>query len=168
MNHKFILTRKILYALLVIMIFSISSCKSTKRTTVIAPKPVPPTEEPVVTTPPLPEPEAEVKKEEQVYKGSATYYADIYQGKNTASGEPYDKNGYTCAVRFNTIPLPYGTMVEVYSVKRDKKVIVRVNDRMGNNAAAIIDLSFKAAEEIGLNIDGRTEVTVRVVAAGEK
>jgi rare lipoprotein A (peptidoglycan hydrolase) len=59
-------------------------------------------------------------------------------------------------------------MVEVYSVKWDKKVIVKVNDTMGNNSAAIIDLSYKAAEEIGLNIDGRTDVTVRVITAEEK
>jgi rare lipoprotein A len=108
----------------------------------------------------------EVKKETRIYTGMATYYADNYQGQRTASGEPYDKNKYTTAVRFNTIPLPYGTMVEVFSVKRNKKVIVKVNDIMGNNSSAVIDLSYKAAEEIGLNIDGRTPVTVRVIEEG--
>ena len=173
MRYKIITTRKILYALLVIMIFSISSCKGTKHATTKTSKNVPPKEEVAVNTQPpvVTEPEMkmeEEKKEEQVYNGSATYYADKYHGQSTASGELYDKNGYTCAVRRNTLPLPFGTMVEVYSVKRDKKVIVKVNDTMGNNSAAIIDLSYKAAEEIGLNIDGRTDVTVRVITAEEK
>lgn len=64
----------------------------------------------------------------------------------------------------NAISLPFGSIVEVYSEKRKKRVRVRINDKMSDRASAIIDLSYKAAEEIGLNIDGRTKVIVQKVA----
>lgn len=161
---------RLLYALAVTLIFSFSSCRSLKKTTSSINTKEPMKQEIVTAPPPLVNDivvkKEDVKKEIQVYTGMATYYADNYQGKPTASGEPYDKNKYTTAVRLNTIPLPFGTMVEVLSVKRNKKVIVKVNDIMGNNSSSIIDLSYKAAEEIGLNIDGRTPVTVRIVEEG--
>lgn len=108
-------------------------------------------------------PEIPVAKPSKVFKGTATYYHDKFQGKPTASGEPYDRDLYTAAIRMNAMSLPFGTMVEVYSLKRDKKVRVKVNDKMSNRASGIIDLSYKAAEEIGLILDGRTKVEVRVV-----
>ena len=103
------------------------------------------------------------KKAKKEYKGEATYYNDAYHGKNTASGDVYDKNKMTAAVRHDALPLEFGTMVEVTSVTTGKKVKVKVNDRMGGSASAFIDLSRAAAEKIGLVDAGRMEVTVRVV-----
>lgn len=173
MTQKLVTQKRIYYALAVALIFSFSSCRSTKSTTSSVETKEPVQQEIAKVVPPpavieKAEKKVEAKKEAQVYSGMATYYSDSYQGKRTASGEPYDRNKYTASIRLNTVPLPYGTMVEVFSVKRNKKVIVKVNDKMGDKASAIIDLSYKAAEEIGLIIDGRTPVTVRVVEDDEK
>lgn len=173
MTKKLLSHRTLFYALAVTLIFSFSSCRSTKSTTsrVETKEPV---QQKIAKVAPLPveneniTKKEEVKKEAQIYSGMATYYNDSYQGKRTASGEPYDRNKYTASIRLNTVPLPYGTRVEVFSVKRNKKVIVKVNDKMGDKASAIIDLSYKAAEEIGLIIDGRTPVTIRVLEDDEK
>lgn len=104
----------------------------------------------------------------KTYTGSATYYADHYQGKKTASGELYDRGKNTAAIRTNALPLPFGTMVEVSSIKNNKSVIVRVNDKMSAHAKAIIDLSYKAAKAIGLVNDGKAEVTIRVISEPKK
>lgn len=117
----------------------------------------------IIDTPVVAKP-AEIIKKDPKYNGTATYYNNRYQGKKTASGEVYDKNLYTAAIRMNAISLPFGSIVEVYSEKRKKRVRVRINDKMSDRASAIIDLSYKAAEEIGLNIDGRTKVIVQKVA----
>jgi len=168
------LTQKRIYcALAFALILSFSSCRSTKSTTSQIETKEPVTQEIVKVVPPPEvnnkvEKKEEIKKEAQIFSGMATYYNDLYQGKPTASGEPYDRNKYTASIRLNTVPLPYGTKVEVFSVKRNKKVIVKVNDKMGDKASAIIDLSYKAAEEIGLIIDGRTQVILRVVEDDEK
>lgn len=155
------------------LIFSFSSCRCTNSTTSSEENNKPILQE-IAKIVPLPaviknvEKKEEFKKVALIYSGMATYYKDSFHKKRTASGEPYDRNKYTASIRFNAIPLPYGTMVEVFNVKRNKKVIVKVNDKMGNKSSAIIDLSYKAAEEIGLIYDGRTPVTVRVVQDNEK
>lgn len=102
------------------------------------------------------------------YSGEATYYADKYHGKATASGELYDKEKLTAAVRYGALPLAFGTMVEVTNLKSNKKVKVKVNDRMGKNASAIIDLSRAAAKKIGLITDGRAEVKIKVIKSPKK
>lgn len=173
MTQKLVTHKRIYYALAVALIFSFSSCRSTKRTTSSVETKEPVQQEIAKVVPPPAvfenvEKKVEAKKEAQIYSCMATYYNDSYQGKRTASGEPYDRNKYTASIRLNAVPLPYGTMVEVFSVKRNKKVRVKVNDKMGDKASAIIDLSFKAAEEIGLIIDGRTPVTIQVVEDDEK
>ena len=104
------------------------------------------------------------KPETKTFNGGATYYADHYHGKQTASGELYDREQNTAAIRTNALPFPLGTVVEVTSKKNGKSVVVKVNDKMSDKAKAIIDLSYQAAKAIGLLIDGRTEVTVRVVS----
>ena len=60
--------------------------------------------------------------------------------------------------------LPMGSVVEVYSLKRKKKVTVTVNDIKSNKSKSIIDLSWIAAKEIDLLMDGRTDVRVRVLS----
>ncbi len=91
--------------------------------------------------------------------GKATYYSDALAGRKTASGERYDPAALTAAHR----RLPFGTVVEV--TRRDgRRVTVRINDRGPFAKGRIIDLSRRAAEEIGLVRDGVTEVSLRVVS----
>ncbi len=101
---------------------------------------------------------------QEVYKGTATYYNNKFQGVKTASGEKYDKNEYTAAVRMNEINVSFGTIIEVTNVQNKKKIQVRVNDKMNNRSSNIIDLSYKAAAEIGVVRAGIAKVEVRVIS----
>src|SRR5919107_4618294 len=69
----------------------------------------------------------------------ATYYANKYVGKPTASGQPYDPQGLTAAHS----SLPFGTMLSV--TYAGKNVIVTVNDRLPFEADFDPDLSWGAA-----------------------
>jgi rare lipoprotein A len=91
-----------------------------------------------------------------VQEGNATYYADSLHGRKTASGEPYDKNAFTCAHK----TLPFGTMLKVESLTNGKTVIVRVNDRGPFSKSRIIDLSRVAAEQIDLIKPGVMKVRI--------
>lgn len=89
-------------------------------------------------------------------EGLAAYYSDVFQGKMTASGKSYDRNKFTAAHR----TLAFGTKVEVTDLKNDKSVTVIITDRMPRNKKRIIDLSYAAAEEIGLIKAGISEVRI--------
>src|SRR5215468_7191611 len=92
--------------------------------------------------------------------GIAIFYSDAMQGKAVASGEKYDKDALTAAHR----TLPLGTMVKVTNLKNNKSVVVKVNDRgpHGSNQR-IIDLSRRAAQELDMIQDGKTQVRVEPV-----
>ena len=107
---------------------------------------------------------ADQRRKKKIYKGEATYYHNKYHGRKTASGERYHKKKYTAAVRMNKIKVPFGTIIEVKNLKNGKKVRVKVNDKMPNKASAIVDLSRKAAKDIGLIEAGRTKVEVRIIS----
>jgi rare lipoprotein A len=78
--------------------------------------------------------------------GRASWYGRLFQGHQTASGENFDMNGLTCAHR----SLPLGSLVRVTNLNNHKSVVVRVNDRGPVPGNRIIDLSFAAAQFIGL------------------
>ncbi len=88
--------------------------------------------------------------------GYASWYGEKYQGKPTASGEPFNMYAYTAANR--TFPL--GTIVKVTNLKNNKSVNVRINDRGPTKKSRIIDLSYQAAKDIGLLHDGVVPVKV--------
>lgn len=91
--------------------------------------------------------------------GKASYYADSLHGRKTASGEPYDKNAFTCAHK----TLPFGTKIRVTRLDNQKSVVVRVNDRGPFVEGYVTDISRAAAEAIGLIRDGVTRVKVEIV-----
>ena len=88
--------------------------------------------------------------------GRASYYADKFEGKATASGEKYRAGSSTAAHR----TLPFGTKVKVVSLKTGRSVKVRINDRGPHVPGRIIDLSKSAARKIGLVELGVAEVKV--------
>lgn len=94
-----------------------------------------------------------------VYNGFATYYADSYQGKQTSSGDYYDRNLFTAAHPF----LPFNTIVLVTNLKNNRSVKVKINDRFPGTKNRIIDLSYRAALELDMIRDGIVEVTVKVI-----
>jgi rare lipoprotein A len=98
--------------------------------------------------------------------GVASWYGEPYHGRPTASGETYDMYGMTAAHR----TLPLQTCVEVRRTDDGRAVVVRVNDRgpFDPGGRRIIDLSFMAAEAIGLVARGTAEVEVRALPAEER
>ena len=90
--------------------------------------------------------------------GKAAYYGKKFQGRKTASGEPFDMNKLTAANNDH----PFGTMLKVTNTANGKSVEVRVNDRLAGGDR-IIDLSYAAAQQIGMVKAGLAEVKVEVV-----
>lgn len=95
--------------------------------------------------------------------GVASYYADKFHGRKTASGEIFDQNKFTAAHR----TYPFGTIVRVTNKANGKSVQVRINDRGPFVKGRIIDLSLAAAQAIDMVRSGTANVTVSVVQ-GEK
>ena len=89
--------------------------------------------------------------------GLASHYAEEFQGRHTASGEPYDGRRLTCAHRSH----PFGAWLEVTNLENGRKVRVRVNDRGPFAEGRVVDLSREAARRLG--ILGRGLVRVRLV-----
>jgi len=88
--------------------------------------------------------------------GKASYYADKFNGRKTASGEKYRNSKLTAAHK----TLPFGTKVKVTNLQNGKTVKVRVNDRGPFVAGRIIDLSKKAARRIALDKAGVANVKI--------
>lgn len=92
-------------------------------------------------------------------RGVASWYGPSFHGKSSASGEPYDMWALTAAHR----TLPFGTIVQVDSVKTGKTVRVRINDRGPFIRGRIIDLSYAAARELSMIGRGTDEVVLTVL-----
>jgi rare lipoprotein A len=89
--------------------------------------------------------------------GLASVYSDELDGRSTASGERYDARALTAAHK----SLPLGAEVKVTRLDNGKSVRVRINDRGPNVDNRIIDLSRRAATELGLR-SGVTRVRLEV------
>lgn len=90
-------------------------------------------------------------------EGVASYY---WQGQMTATGERFDKTAMTAAHP----TLPFGSMVRVTCAASGKSVVVRINDRGPFKPGRVIDLSERAAQEIGMTGRGLTPVKLEVLA----
>lgn len=96
--------------------------------------------------------------DEEIYSkvGKASYYSSRLHGRKTASGEPYDQSALTAAHP----DLPFGTVVCVTNTRTGQSVAVRINDRGPYTGGRIIDLSRRAAREIGMLDSGSVRVHV--------
>jgi rare lipoprotein A len=97
----------------------------------------------------------------KLYKKSAhaSYYADKFHNRKTASGKKYDKNKYSAAHK----KLPFGTLVKVTNEANGKSVVVEITDRGPFVRSREIDLSRKAFMEIsGNKSSGNMKVTLEV------
>jgi rare lipoprotein A len=93
-------------------------------------------------------------------EGLASYYAEPYHGRKTASGEIFDTyEGMTAAHR----TLPFNTMVRVTNTTNGRQVDVRINDRGPFVDGRVIDLSVKAAREIDLMRAGTAPVKLTIL-----
>jgi rare lipoprotein A len=82
--------------------------------------------------------------------GTASWYGEYFQGRTTASGEPFDMRDFTAAHP----SLPLGTFVRVTNLRNGKAVVVRINDRGPVVDGRIIDLSRDAASALGFKERG--------------
>jgi len=89
-------------------------------------------------------------------QGIASFYAE---GKRTASGEKFDAHELTAAHP----TLPFGTRLRVTNVATGRSVMVRVNDRGPYVPGRIVDVSYAAAESLGMVGRGVAKVKVDVV-----
>jgi len=88
--------------------------------------------------------------------GLASFYTE---GSETASGEKLDGHKLTAAHR----SLPFGTRVRVTNVANGRSVTVRINDRGPFVPGRVVDVSYSAAERLGIMEQGITKVKLDVV-----
>jgi rare lipoprotein A len=93
--------------------------------------------------------------------GLASWYGKDFHGKKTANGETYNMYAMTAAHK----TLPFNTYVRVHNLENGQRIDVRVNDRGPFVRGRIIDLSYTAAQEIG--IVGPGTARVKIVALGK-
>ena len=91
--------------------------------------------------------------------GIASWYGEEFHGRPTSSREIYDMNDMTAAHR----TLPFGTYVMVTNLGNDRSVVVRVNDRGPFVRGRVIDLSYAAANVIGLVGPGTARVRIEAL-----
>ena len=96
--------------------------------------------------------------------GIASWYGKFFQGRTTASGEPYNQNAMTCAQR----TLPLGSLLRVTNLRNNRSVIVRVNDRGPVPQDRVIDLSRAAAERLGFSQKGLAPVKIELIQTGSE
>jgi rare lipoprotein A len=89
-------------------------------------------------------------------KGKASYYSHSLQGHRMSDGSKYHRDSLVCA----HLRYPMGTMLKVTNLNNDKSVVVRVADRGPHVRGRIIDLSYRAAKEIGMIASGIAMVKV--------
>jgi peptidoglycan lytic transglycosylase len=95
-----------------------------------------------------------------VIKGKASWYGPGLQGKKTSTGERFNSNAMTAAS--NKVPL--GSKVVVTNLDNGKSATVRVNDCGPNRRGRKIDVSKKAARNLGMTHDGTAHVTAEVIS----
>ncbi len=107
------------------------------------------------------QPETQLKevKKGQVYYFVCSFYGEKFHGRQTSNGEIFDMYKLTCAHK----SLPFGTRLKVINEDNGKSVVVLVNDRGPFIEGRDLDLSYAAAQEIGLIEHGVKKMRVEVL-----
>ena len=96
-------------------------------------------------------------------EGYASYYAEKFHNRLTANGERFDMNDLTAAHK----SLPFDSIVKVINRANNNSVIVRINDRGPYIENRVIDVSKRAAEELGIIASGIALVNIEIISLGE-
>src|SRR5438270_11086567 len=107
----------------------------------------------------LPQARQLIAKSKPYQVGTASWYGQNFEGKPTASGEPYEMYDMTAA----HLKLPMGSYVRVTNLRNGRSVIVRVNDRGPIVPGRIIDLSYGAAQALQFKHRGLQRVRLDLV-----
>lgn len=92
--------------------------------------------------------------------GIASWYGRAFHGRRTANGERFDMRAMTAAHR----SLPFHSLVRVRNPANGREVVVRINDRGPFKRGRIVDLSWAAAQRLG--IQGLATVELWPLAVG--
>lgn len=95
--------------------------------------------------------------------GVASWYGPGFHGRRTANGEIYNQYDLTAAHQ----TLPHGTRLRVTNLSNGRIVLVRINDRGPFVDDRIIDLSYTAAQSIGMIGPGTAPVRIEVLSTAE-
>lgn len=96
----------------------------------------------------------------ETFTGSASYYADKFEGRRTASGVRFRQSEMWAAHR----TLPFGTRLRVTNLANGREVEVEVVDRGPFIRGRVVDLSRAAARQLDYIRAGHTPVKVEVIA----
>jgi rare lipoprotein A len=99
------------------------------------------------------------QKPTRIFYGQASFYANKFHGRKTASGEIFSQDKPTCACNI----LPLGTWIKVTNMRNGKSTIVKINDRIHPKMKRIVDLSRTAAQKLGYIGHGLTRVKIELV-----
>ena len=95
----------------------------------------------------------------QTMKGISSWYGPNFHGKKTSNGEIYNMYARTAAHK----TWPMGTVVKVTNLDNGRDTVVRINDRGPFVRGRIIDCSYKAGQELGLDKTGIAKVRLEVL-----
>ena len=99
------------------------------------------------------------KKLPRILYGTASFYANKFQGRTTANGEIFDQEKMTAACNV----LPLGTWIRVTNLRNSRSVIVRINDRLHPRMTRIVDMSRSSAQKLNYIGAGLARVKVEVL-----
>jgi rare lipoprotein A len=120
-----------------------------------------------VPSQPAPAPKAEAvtkpKRHSAYQVGTASWYGEYFEGRATASGEPFHMYDLTAAHP----SLPLGSWVRVTNLSNGRRILVRINDRGPIIPGRIIDLSYSAAQALAFREKGLQQVRLDLVSARE-
>ncbi|HEY6098258.1 MAG TPA: septal ring lytic transglycosylase RlpA family protein [Anaeromyxobacter sp.] len=92
--------------------------------------------------------------------GIASFYAERFNGRRTASGARYDMNAFTCAHP----SAPFGARLRVTEIESGRTVVVTVNDRGPFAHGRVVDLSLAAARALRIVERGLAKVRIERLA----
>lgn len=99
-----------------------------------------------------------------IHEGIASYYGEKFRGKKTHIDEIFNPDKLSAACNI----LPLRTWVKVTNLRNNKSVVLRINDRMNPRNKRLIDVSAKAARELGFYARGLTRVRLEVLKGPPK
>ena len=100
----------------------------------------------------------------QVQKGVSSWYGPNFHGKKTSNGEVYNMHARTAAHK----TWPMDTMVRVKNLENGRSTVVRINDRGPFIRGRIVDCSYTAGKELGLDRMGIAKVSIEVLGFAGK
>ena len=99
-----------------------------------------------------------------IQEGIASYYGEKFRGRKTHTDEIFNPDKLSAACNI----LPLRTWVKVTNLRNNKSVVLRINDRMNPRNKRLIDVSAKAARELGFYARGLTRVRLEVLKGPPK